>query len=193
MPDPTDRARRRRDGDSRACASKRVNRWRRHGEAGLLDRSSVPHSSPTATLVEVIQRIETWRREHKWSAQRITNELADIGVVINRRTVSRHLSRLGLGHRRFIDPIGDNNRKPGKINARWPGHMVHLDVKKVGRIPDGGGWRIRGRDSDQARATGRAKTAGVKAGYPYLRSAIDGFSRLSYTEPLVDIFSSCLF
>ena len=57
----------------------------------------------------VIERIETWRREKKWSANRI------------------------------IAPSGHSNRKPGKIIARWPGHMAHLDVKKVGRIPDGGG------------------------------------------------------
>ena len=124
-------------GISRACASKWVNRWRRHNETGLLDRPSTPHRSPNSTPAWVIEQIETWRREHKWSAQRITDELADLGYRINRRTVTRHLSRLGLGRRRFIDPGGDNNRKPGKITARWPGHMVHLEVKKVGRIPDG--------------------------------------------------------
>ncbi|MFJ1589683.1 IS481 family transposase [Kitasatospora albolonga] len=173
-------------GISRACASKWVNRWRRHGENGLHDRSSAPHHSPNATPVRVIAKIETWRRTHKWSAQRIAYELACIGLCTDRRTVTRHLTRLGLGRRRFIDPTGDGNRKPGKIHARWPGHMVHLDVKKVGRIPDGGGWRVHGRNSAQARATGRAKTAGAKRGYTYLHSAIDGFSRLSYTEPLSD-------
>ena len=64
--------------------------------------------------------------------------------------------------------------------------MVHLDVKKVGRIPDGGGWRIHGRGSDTHRANDRAKTAGARAGYVYLHSAIDGFSRLAYTEHLPD-------
>ena len=173
-------------GISRACASKWVNRWRQYGDAGLQDRPSTPRQSPTATPPSVIQQVKTWRREHKWSAQRITDELADLAVVINRRTVSRHLNRLGLGQRRFIDPNGETNRKPGKITARWPGHMVHLDVKKVGRIPDGGGWRIHGRDSDQAKTVGRAKSAGARRGYTYLHSAVDGFSRLSYTEPLSD-------
>ena len=134
----------------------------------------------------MIEKIETWRRDKKWSAQRITDELADLGYRINRRTVTRHLTWLGLGQRRFLDPCGDNNRKPGKITARWPGHMVHLDVKKVGRIPDGGGWRIHGRDSDQYRAVDRAKSAGAKRGYVYLHSIVDGFSRLAYTEPLED-------
>jgi transposase InsO family protein len=173
-------------GISRACASKWVNRWRRHGELGLQDRSSTPHQSPNATAAEVIDQIETWRRGKKWSAARITHELAEQGFTINRRTVTRHLDRLGLGHRRFLDPCGENNRQPGKILARWPGHMVHLDVKKVGRIPDGGGWRIHGRSSPQHRAADRAKTAGARAGYVYLHSIVDGFSRLAYTEPLED-------
>ena len=173
-------------GISRACASKWVSRWRRFGELGLHDRSSTPHHSPNATPAEVIGQIESWRREQKWSAARITHELAEAGYRINRRTVSRHLTRLGLGRRRFLDPCGESNREPAKIVARWPGHMVHLDVKKVGRIPDGGGWRVHGRDSDQHRAVNRAKAAGVKGGYVYLHSIVDGFSRLAYTEPLTD-------
>src|SRR5829696_229349 len=173
-------------GISRACASKWVNRWRRHGELGLHDRPSTPHHSPDATPAWVIERIETWRREKKWSANRITHELAELDFRINRRTVTRHLTRLGLGQRRFIDPSGHSNRKPGKIIARWPGHMAHLDVKKVGRISDGGGWRIHGRNCAQKRAVDRAKTAGAKAGYLYLHSIVDGFSRLAYTEPLDD-------
>jgi transposase InsO family protein len=176
-------------GISRACASKWVNRWRRYGDLGLVDRSSVPHRSPKATPVEVIAQIEAWRREKKWSAARITHELAHDGVRIDRRTVTRHLTRLGLGQRRFLDPCGESNREPGKITARWPGHMVHLDVKKVGRIPAGGGHRVHGRDSDQARAAGRAKAAkngAAKAGYVYLHSIVDGFSRLAYTEPFED-------
>src|SRR5690625_699363 len=123
-------------GISRACASKWVNRWRRHGELGLVDRSSVPHHSPRATPAQVIATIETWRREHKWSAARITHELATTqDVVLNRRTVTRHLQRLGLGRRRFIDPAGGSNRKPGKITARWPGHM------EIGRASCRERWR----------------------------------------------------
>jgi transposase InsO family protein len=64
--------------------------------------------------------------------------------------------------------------------------MAHLDVKKVGRIPDGGGWRVHGRDSEQAKAADRAKSAGANRGYVYLHSIVDGFSRLAYTEPLAD-------
>jgi transposase InsO family protein len=173
-------------GISRQCASKWVNRYRQYGELGLADRPSVPHRQPTATPARVVARIETMRRDHKWSAARITAELRTEAVVISRRTVSRVLERLGLNRRRFLDPSGASNRAPRLIVARWPGHMVHLDVKKVGRIPDGGGWRVHGRDSAQAKAVARAKTRGARAGYTYLHSAVDGFSRLAYTEALPD-------
>lgn len=108
-------------GISRACASKWVNRWRRYGEIGLLDRPSTPRHSPTATAAPVLAQIESWRREREWSAARITHELAATGARIDRRTVSRHLTRLGLGRRRFIDPNGATNRTPRPIVARWPG------------------------------------------------------------------------
>ncbi|MFP1155770.1 helix-turn-helix domain-containing protein, partial [Mycobacterium sherrisii] len=137
-------------GISRACASKWVNRFRRFGETGLLDRSSAPRRQPTSTPGEVIAQIEALRRTRKWSAARIAFELGRCGVPISRRTVSRHLVAVGLNRRRFIDPTGELNRAPHKITARWPGHMVHVDVKKVGRIPDGGGWRVHGKGSAQA-------------------------------------------
>lgn len=62
--------------------------------------------------------------------------------------------------------------------------MVHTNVKKAGRIPNGGGWRIHGRGSDQAKTVDRAKTSDAKRGYVSLHSIVDGFSRLAYTEPL---------
>lgn len=173
-------------GISRACASKWVRRYRTHGELGLHDRPSVPHRQPTATSTKTIRRIEQLRRSRKWSAARIAHELASEDITISVRTVSRHLARLGLNRRRFIDPGGESNRTPRTITARWPGHMVHVDVKKVGRIPDGGGWRSHGRGTEQAKKVERAKAAGARRGYVYLHSAIDGFSRLAYTETLPD-------
>ncbi|GHG43853.1 IS481 family transposase [Sinomonas cellulolyticus] len=173
-------------GISRACASTWVNRYRRHGELGLQDRPSVPRRQPTATPAEVVVRIEAMRRERKWSAARIAHELGNEGIRISTRTVSRHLAHLGLNRRRFIDPNGESNREPKRIHARWPGHMVHVDVKKVGRIPDGGGHRVHGRGSAQAKAAERAKAKGARAGYVYLHSAVDGHTRLAYTEALPD-------
>lgn len=173
-------------GVSRACASKWVNRYRQHGELGLQDRSSAPYRQPTATPAEIVGKIESLRRTRKWSAARIAFELNTEGTRICRRTVTRHLATLGLHRRRFIDPAGEPNRIPRRITARRPGHMVHLDVKKVGRIPDGGGWRTHARDSDHARAVARRKAKGVRGGYVYLHSAVDGYSRLAYTEALPD-------
>ena len=173
-------------GISRACASKWVNRYRRYGEVGLLDRPSVPHVQPTATSGALVAQIEQMRRSHKWSAARIAHELEGQGSPLSRRTVTRHLAALNLDRRSFIDPNGDTNREPRKITARRPGHMVHIDVKKVGRIPDGGGWRAHGRGSDQAMTAERAKRKTKRGGYVYLHSAVDGYSRLAYTEALPD-------
>ena len=126
------------------------------------------------------------RREHKWSASRIAFELHQDGTPVSRRTITRLLAQLGLNRRKFIDPNGDTNREPRKIIAKRPGHMVHIDVKKAGRIPDGGGWRVHGKNSAEAKAVARTKTRGAKTGYVYLHSAIDGYSRLAYTEALPD-------
>lgn len=116
---------------SRACLSKWKHRYDAYGEAGLQDRSSVPHSSPTQTPPDVVEQIEQLRRDNKWSARRITLELANCGVRISERTVGKWLTRLGINHRRFLDPSGSINRRPSKrIMARYPGHMVHLDVKR---------------------------------------------------------------
>jgi transposase InsO family protein len=171
---------------SRQCASKWVNRWRRFGEAGLADRASVPHHQPTATCAETVARIERLRRDRKFSARRIAHELAGEGITVSVRTVSRQLVHLGLNRRRFLDPTGETNRQPRKIHARWPGHMVHLDVKKVGVIPDGGGWRVHGKGSQAAKHSVRGRRRGERARYTYLHTAIDGFSRLAYTEALPD-------
>ncbi|MFN8074062.1 MAG: IS481 family transposase [Kineosporiaceae bacterium] len=173
-------------GISRQCLSKWVRRHREHGEAGLEDRRSRPHASPAQLPADVVVRIEVLRRERKWSARLIAVELRDSGVQVSTATVGRWLVRLGLNHRRDLDPTGATNRTPQTITTARAGEMVHIDVKKVGRIPDGGGWRAVGRGSAQAKTVEKAKTAGAKAGYVYLHSIVDGHSRLAYTEALAD-------
>jgi hypothetical protein len=157
---------------------------------GLGDRPSAPQTSPTQLAAEVVAQIEVLRRTRKWSARRIAIELAGHGVTVAATTVGRWLVRLGLNQRRHLDPAGENNRIPRRITARYPGHLVHLDVKNLGAIPAGGGWRAHGRDSAQHRAAQRAKatakTRGARTGYVYLHTAIDGYSRLAYTEHLTD-------
>jgi transposase InsO family protein len=173
-------------GVSRQCLSKWKNRYEQLGEVGLIDRSSVPHASPTQLPAVVVARIEALRRARKLPARLIAIELAGEGVVVSKAAVARWLVRLGINRRRDLDPSGELNRAPRPIVARYPGHMIHVDVKKVGRIPDGGGWRAHGRDSAQHRSAGRAKTAGAVGGYVFLHSAVDGYSRLAYTEALDD-------
>lgn len=168
-------------GVSRQCLSKWVHRWRADGEDGLHDRSSRPTVNPTATPTAVVERIVAMRKR-KWSARRIALELRSEDVTIAVCTVTRILARHQLNRLDHLDVDGEPLRAPGIIKARYPGHMTHLDVKKVGRIPDGGGWRVHGRDSEPARSVDRAKTGGARAGYVYLHSAVDGYSRLAYTE-----------
>lgn len=174
---------------SRQCLGKWYARWREHGDEGLHDRSSRPHTSKTATARAVVQRIIAMRKK-KWSAARIHRELDHEGITVSVSTVSRILRRHGLNRLDHLDVDGEPLRQPGKITARYPGHMIHLDVKKVGRIPDGGGWRVHGRGSEQDKAAERAARAqgrrGTKAGYTCLHSAVDGFSRLAYTEAAQD-------
>lgn len=120
-------------GISRACASKWVNRWRQHGELGLLDRSSTPRRQATATSADVVARIEDLRRRNKWSAARIAFELQEGGWQISRRSVSRHLLALGLNHRRFLDPNGESNREARPIIARRPGRAHGPHRRQEGR------------------------------------------------------------
>ncbi len=126
------------------------------------------------------------RRQQKDTARQIHLDLTGEGTAISQVTVAHWMARLGISRRRDIDPGGYTNRRVNKIVARYPGQMIHLDVKKLGRIPDEGDWRAHGRGSEQAKAVNRAKSKGARAGYVYLDSAIDGFSRMAYTEPLVN-------
>jgi len=166
-------------GIARQTLSKWVGRYRAAGEDGLLDRRSTPGHSPHQMPPEVVARIEYLRRCHKYSARLIVHTLATEGVSVSTATVGRWLSRLGLNRRRFLDPNGATNRRRRRITARYPGHMVHVDVKKIGRIPDGGGWRIHGRGSAGDHAARRQRP-----GYAFFHTALDGYSRLAYTELL---------
>lgn len=103
-----------------------------------------------------MRQIEKMRREHTWSASRVAFELDQSGSPVSRPTITRLPAQLGLNRRTFIDPNGENNREMKTIVAKHPGRMIHLDVQQVGRIPDGGDWRVHGRDSSEARAVAAA-------------------------------------
>lgn len=173
-------------GISRATASKWANRYWRFGELGLLDRSSSPIRLRSATPGQLVKHIESMRCEHKWPASRITFEFNHVETPVTRCTTSRPLAQLGLNTRKSITPNGETSRRPQRASAGRPGRMVHLDVQKVERSPDGGGQRVHGNGSGDARAAARTRAHGVVTGCGYLHSATDGYSRLAHTEALSD-------
>lgn len=164
--------------------SKWVARYRQGGISELEDRSSAPIVRPTRTSAETVDLIEHWRRTHKWSARRISHELAVRGTVVSVRTVTRWLDRAGLNRRGDTRPHRTDQPSQQTDPGPLPGPHDHLDVKKVGRVPPGGGWRAHGRGTPKAKTSKRGK--GARIGYTYLHTAIDGFSRLAYTEALDD-------
>jgi transposase InsO family protein len=159
-------------GVSRTTASRWWRRWLAEGEAGLRDRSSRPHRSPRRTALHVERRVERLRRRERLGPLRIAQRL---GLATS--TVYRVLCRLGLRHLRWLD------RPTGEVIRRYehprPGDLLHMDVKKLGRIPSGGGWRAHGRGQDGHGGHSRV-------GYAFIHSVVDDHSRLAYSEVLVD-------
>ena len=159
-------------GISRPCAHKWWRRYEELGADGLHDRSSRPRCSPTQTSPALEERIVRRRRIDKAGPHRIA---ARLGVPPS--TVYRVLVRNDLGRLDFFDRA--TGRQIRRYEWQRPGQLVHVDVKKLGRIPDGGGHRMHGRE-----ATRKGKRR--RMGYAYLHSAIDDHSRLAYTEVLTD-------
>ena len=174
-------------GVSSQTLGKWYERWAVEGEQGLQDRSSRPERSPNQTPVEIEDRIEALRRCEKLGPIQLAGLLRAEGIEMASSTIYRVLRRRGISRLRDLDVDGGDLREP-PVRSEWarPGDMVHVDVKKLGRIPDGGGWRVHGRGSAQHRATDRAKTKGARAGYVFLHSAVDDRSRLAYTDELAD-------
>ena len=167
-------------GVSRQCVHKWIGRFQVHGHVGLLDRSSRPHTMPTRTPASVEAAIVAIRR-----AQRIGPDGIGAEVDVPARTVSRVLARHGIAHLRACDPMTGEVIRASKTTAvRYersrPGELVHMDVKKLGRIPDGGGWRAHGRGCapDRERKQGN--------GFDFVHSLVDDHSRLAYSEVLSD-------
>ncbi|KOV25736.1 transposase [Streptomyces sp. XY413] len=154
-------------GISRATAHKWVRRWRTEGEAGLADRSSRPRTTPHRTAAAIEARVCDLRRDRKLGPARI-------GPIVGlpASTVHRILTRHRLHRLAWMD------RPTGTVIRRYerdrPGELIHVDVKKLGRIPTGGGHKALGREA------GRSKKSSV--GFDYVHSAVDDHSRLAYSE-----------
>ena len=174
-------------GLARQTLGKWYERWVTEGDDGLQDRSSRPAFCPNQTPIEIEHRVEDLRRERKLGPIQLAGLLADEGIRLPASTVYRILVRRGISRLRDLDVCGEDLREPiHRYEWARPGDMIHVDVKKLGRIPDGGGHRVHGRRSAQHRAAERAKTKGARAGYVFLHSAVDDHSRLAYTEELPD-------
>jgi transposase InsO family protein len=161
---------------SPTTAKRWADRYRADGADAMQDRSSRPRSSPNRTPTRVERRIiglrVNRRRGPAWIAWRLG---------LHPSTVHRVLSRYGLAKLAWLD------RATGRVVRRYersrPGELVHVDVKKLGKIPDGGGHRAIGR---LAGARTRIRRTGAVRGYHFIHSAVDDYSRIAYSEILDD-------
>ena len=162
-------------GCSRATGYKWLARWRAEGEAGLADRPSTAHRLPGKTPAEVEAQVCALRTASKRGPFWIATMLG-----LPASTVHAVLTRHGLHRLAWLD------RPTGQLIRRYererPGELIHVDVKKIGRLRDGGGWRIHGRDSIQNRRAENDRNAGRRVGYEYVHAAIDDHTRLAYAE-----------
>ena len=169
-------------GISRQCAHRWVRRYGQEKVAGLEDRSSRPHRSPTRTAVHLEAQVLQLRREQRRGPAWIGAELG-----LPARTVGAILQRHQVPPLAHCDPLtGQLIRATRQTAERYerplPGDLVHMDIKKLGRIPEGGGWRAHG-GTVANHATRADKTP---LGYDYVHSLIDDHSRLAYSEILAD-------
>jgi transposase InsO family protein len=156
-------------GVSRATAYKWLARYRALGPAGLADRSSRPHRCPHALSVPQVRRVLAARRRHRQGPHRLAFRLH-----MPRSTIYGVLRRHGMSR------LAQTDRASGVVvryQRERPGELVHIDVKKLGRIPDGGGHRAHGR-AEGARGRG--------IGYDYIHSAVDDRSRVAFSQLLPD-------
>jgi hypothetical protein len=128
---------------SRRCLAKWYAHWQAERDTGLADRSSRPRTSPRGTPEDIADLIEALRRTTKHGPARIASDLAlSHGVTVSPATVHRVLQRRALSRLADIDPpTGEQLRKVVRYEHDAPGSMIHVDVKKLGRIPSGGDWR----------------------------------------------------
>lgn len=155
-------------GVSRATCYKWIRRFRDEGEVGLADRSSRPRTCPGALGRGAERQILRARRRLKRGPHHLSAVLGR-----PRSTVYGVLRRHGQSR---LDHTDRPSGVPIRYERDHPGELVHIDVKKLGRIPDGGGWRMLGRSTETRRAKGRG------LGYDYLHAAVDDHSRVAYVE-----------
>jgi transposase InsO family protein len=164
-------------GISERSARKWLARWRAEGDAGLLDRSSAPGRIPHRTPKTVVEAITALRRLRMTAA-----EIAEVlGLALS--TVSLWLRRIGSGKRSRLEPPEALRR----YERKRPGELIHVDVKKLGRIgPHGAGHRMLGRSwaKKGGRRTDAAGVARRQTGWECVHVCVDDATRLAYVEVL---------
>jgi transposase InsO family protein len=161
-------------GVSERTCGKWVGRYRREGEAGLLDRSSAPKSIPHRTSDELVEVIVLLRR------LRMTGAEIAFCLAMALSTVSAVLLRVGLGKLSRLEPP----EPPNRYERRHPGELIHVDIKKLGRIPTGrAGHRIHGQRRLQRN---RRKDGRRTTGWEFVHVCVDDATRLAYVEVLSD-------
>jgi len=169
-------------GISRRCVRRWLDRYAAEGEAGLHDRSSRPHRSPRRTPPALEAAVLALRRRERLGRDTIADRL-----TLSPRTVSRILARHGYRHLACLDPItGQPIRASRTTTIRYererPGELVHMDVKKLGRIPEGGGKRIAPGFAETRSGPHSRRSLGLE----YLHVAVDDHSRYAYVAVLPD-------
>jgi transposase InsO family protein len=157
---------------SERTVAKWVARYRAEGEAGLIDRSSAPGSVPHRTPEDRVQAIAALRR------LRMTGAEIAICLGMPLSTVSAVLARIGLGKLSRLEPP----EPPNRYERARPGELIHVDVKKLGRIR-GAGHRVSGHRKSQKKTRRNGRRTGV-AGWEYVHVCVDDATRLAYVEVL---------
>src|SRR3954452_17833894 len=148
--------------------------------ADMVDRSSRPASCPRRLDRRTERRIIGLRVTRRWGPARIAYHLG-----LNPSTVHKVLQRYRCPRLKWTDPATGTRIKTSRAEKRSyvhaaPGDLIHVDIKKLGRIPAGGGWRFKGRQA------GRKNSGQRGIGYAYLHHAVDDHSRLAYSEILAN-------
>jgi len=164
-------------------AKKWADRYRAEGATGMIDRSSAPHRQPNRTPQPVVRKIVHLRWKQRLGPVEIGDRLGMPSSTVHAVLVRCRLNRLTHLHRATGEPIR-------RYEYEHPGDMLHMDVKKLGRVPDGGGWRYVGREqgwknrSATAARTGAPKSKDYKPllGICFLHTVIDDHSRVAYVE-----------
>ncbi len=149
-------------------------RYRAEGEAGLFDRSSAPRAIPHRTPEDRVEAIAALRRLRMTAA-----EIA-MCLAMSLSTVSAVLGRIGLGKLSRLEPP----EPPNRYERARPGELIHVDVKKLGRIR-GAGHRVTGHRKSQKKTQREGKRTGV-AGWEFVHVCVDDATRLAYVEVLSD-------